>query len=463
MESTEARPGEKLAGPAASWRNLLLLGVVSRLAVLAVGIVLCKGPVSAEDQSWRLAAVHPADLAIEAQQGAELQKPSRRPIEPWYRWDSMWYARICRLGYSRAPAGQQATTGFMPLLSIVMAAGAAAGLDPYWVGLIAPNLAFALGLAAFGRLVATATGDGVTAWRSCLLLVAYPGSLFFSAPYQESLAFALLSLAILAWLDHRPALSALALAPAGLARLTAVAFPVAIVAEWLDDLARGRRPRHSAFFVAAAGGVGIGAFFLYLGWKFGDPLLYLKTHGAWGRRPASPANLVRLASEVVHMARSAPLFGLAVASILAWTLREPIAAILTRIGRIGRGLAATTAAIAVVTALGLAVPGGDYRGKIVYLYKERDFLIAALFLGLGVRAWWRRGPFWGCLVLVPLLQALATGTVLSISRLALASFPAFLDAAELAPKRWAFAVVVGVLCLVQIRWIQLFVNFVFVG
>jgi hypothetical protein len=215
--------------------------------------------------------------------------------------------------------------------------------------------------------------------------------------------------------------------------------------------------------VAAAGAIGFGSFLLYLNGKFGDPFIGFKTQVGWGRKPASPANLVRIASEVVRMARSAPLFGLAVASILAWTLREPVAAMLVRIGQIGRGLVAATAVIAVVAALGLAVPGGDYRGKIVYLYKERDFLIAALFLGLGIRAWWRRGPFWGCLVLVPLLQALATGTVLSISRLVLASFPAFLDLAELAPRRWAFAVVVVFLCVAQVRWIQLFVNFVFVG
>ena len=59
-----------------------------------------------------------------------------------------------------------------------MRAGSAVGLPPYWIGLIVPNLAFAVGLAAFGRLAAGLgfLRDGVGGLR---LLVAYPWSLFF--------------------------------------------------------------------------------------------------------------------------------------------------------------------------------------------------------------------------------------------------------------------------------------------
>ena len=85
------------------------------------------------------------------------------------------------------------------------------------------------------------------------------------------------------------------------------------------------------------------------------------------------------------------------------------------------------------------------------------------FLGLGVHAWWRRGPLWGCLVLVPILQGLATGTMLSINRIVLAAFPAFVDLAELLGSRLSFWgwMVVGI--LVQATLIDRFVNWVFIG
>ena len=89
-----------------------------------------------------------------------------------------------------------------------MRLGSTLGLDPYWVGLLVPNLAFSVGLVLFGKIAWQLVGDTEVVWRSCLLLVAFPWSFFFSAPYQESLAFMLSSAAILAWLRRKPGLLA---------------------------------------------------------------------------------------------------------------------------------------------------------------------------------------------------------------------------------------------------------------
>ena len=85
-------------------------------------------------------------------------------------------------------------------------------------------------------------------------------------------------------------------------------------------------------------------------------------------------------------------------------------------------------------------------------------LVAALVLG--VRAWAVRGPLWGCLVIVPVLQALATGTMMSMSRIGLAAFPAAIDAAELIRPRATFAVVAALMLAAELVIAGRYVNWI---
>jgi hypothetical protein len=328
----------------------------------------------------------------------ELSVNGRRWVEPWYRWDARWYARIATRGYE-LEEGRESSVAFFPLLPVLMAAGARAGLDPYWVGLVAPNLAFALGLGCFGRIALKVTGDPAAAWRACLLLVAFPTSFFFSAPYQESLAFALSCAAVLAWLEHRPALSATALALGTTARLTVCTVSGALVLGWAEDVIRRRPARHSAWPVAIVGGLGIFLFSTYLGFRFGDFLAQIHAHKAWGRGSPGLANFVK---------------------VLRWP---------------GDGL----------------------------LEQRFGYVAMILFLALGVRALWRRGAFWGGLILLAILQPMSSGISLSMSRLVLAAFPAFVEAGELLRNRFAFTAVVTIFWLLQLVAILFYVHFVFVG
>lgn len=383
--------------PTPTWAALLAFGLASRVLVVAAGLMLARAPVPEKFRPDQRGD-DPSRL-VSGRQLEALDRPGRAWVAPWYRWDALWYAEVFTDGYAYVE-GEMCTAGFLPALPLVMAGADRLGLDPYVAGLVVPNLAFAVGLACFGRLAARVGGDPGTAWRACILLAAYPWSLFGSAPYGESLGLACSAAAALAWVSGRPGRAALLYAPATAARLPASALSVALVLEWLEAVVRGKPARWAAWPVALAGGLGVGLFYLYLGLTLGDPLASLRAHGAWGREPASLGGIVRV----------------------------------------------------------LTLPPWRLRGHELHSY-------AAMvgFLALGLRAWRRRGAFWGALILTPILQAMATGSLLSLARVALLSYPAFLEGAELLRDRRAFALAVALMLGVQLLAIDRYVNFLFVG
>jgi hypothetical protein len=375
--------------PRPSWGRLLTFGLLTRVAVVVLGCLLGRIglPHDWEPEDQTVAEdLHRFD--------GELSQGSRRWIEPWYRFDSLWYAHISERGYHFRP-GHQSSTAFLPLFPLIMAGGAAAGLDRFWVGLIVPNLAFALGLGCFGRAVLRVTESASTTWKTCLLTTAYPWSFFFSAPYAEALGFALTAAALLAWLSYRPIAAGLSLALASAARVTTLALSAGVLGQWALDVVRRRPARHWAWFVALFGALGFGGFLLYLHLHLGDAGTYFKAQTAWERKPASILNI----------------FG----ALLPTT----------------RGL--------------------------------KHYTVTIVFLALGVRAWVKRGPLWGCLVLIPVLLPLSSGTRMSMTRLVLGSFPAFLDAAELLRGRALFWLCVAAGVILQVYFLYLHVNQITVG
>lgn len=391
-ETEVGAESEGAGRPRPTWGRLLLFGLATRVVVVLLGVLLARvgprGMLIPEDQT-----VAEGVRNFDAEGAWSVD--ARSWIEPWYHFDALWYAHISERGYSYTP-GRASSVAFLPLLPLLMRCGEAVGLDHFWVGLLVPNLAFAVGLAAFGRVALRATGDAGTAWRACLLLTAYPWSFFFSCPFQESLGFALMALSILAWQDRRTAAASLSVAAATTARQTAVAVSAAVLVEWAYDLVRRRPARPAAWVVALAGPCGFGLFLAYCFWMFGDPFVPFKVQRAWGRQPASLVNVFRM----------------------LWP--GP-----------GTGL--------------------------------KNYAVMMLFLGLGIRGTFKRGPFWGCLVLVPILIGMSSGSLMSMTRFSLMSFPAFIDAAELLKRRAALAVALAAFVILQAYFIFLHVNRVFVA
>jgi hypothetical protein len=364
-------------------------------------------------------------------------------------------------------------------------------LDPYWLGLLIPNLAFAVGLALFGRVALLVTGSAATTWRACVLLAAFPSSFYFSAPYQESLFFALSAAALLAWLERRPARSAAALAAASTARLTALSMSLGLVLEWAIDILKGRAARRGAWLVAIAGTLGTALFFGYLALRFHDPLLHLKAHAAWLRKSPTAAQLLAAIWSLVRlsavMVRRSVVFTLSLVLLAAWLYHRPLISAYRRFAApqlrlqtagsaqenprpflLARPAWTVGCGAILVGGIGLMLARaagwtGDVVSTLHMVAYSRDLLATILFLGLGIHAFVKRGPLWGCLVLVPVLQALASGSILSMTRVVLSAYPAFVDAAEIASNRAVFAITVIVCLLAQFVLLTSYVNWVFVA
>jgi hypothetical protein len=325
----------------------------------------------------------------------------------WYRWDAHFYLRISQQGYDYAPPPAYSSAAFMPLLPAVMALGRLVGLDAMLVGLLVPNLAFIAGIAFFGKSAALVAKDDTVAWKACALLAAFPTAFFFGCPYGESLGFLAAAMALWAWQTQRPATCGVAVFVGTFARLTTLAIPAALGIEWCVNLLRRRNRARliTVMLITVAGLASVAIFCAYLHTAVGDAMAHMKAHEAWNRKPPHPKNIGRT---LLYLVKYYPERGL-------WNQAIP-------------------EAIALV-----------------------------MFTLLGLRAWAVRGTLAGMLILLPILQAMLTGTPLSLERIVLASFVAFIDAAQLLRSTAAFSAVLLVSVLLQIALLNGYIHSQFVG
>jgi hypothetical protein len=374
--------------PAPRFWPLFAIALSVRLAVVVLGLVL-----AAQRES------HPTD-ELSIRLPAEIGLDGAGLVKPWYRTDALWLAHVAKFGYGAAvgPNGQSGAA-FLPMMPAVMAAADFLGLNLFWVGLLAANLAAAAGMAVFTRLAARLTGNRAVAIRAFVLLNAFPSALFLSAPYQEAFGLLFTAVALGAWHSGRTGVASASAGIGCLARMTGAVVGAAALASWLIDGPRRRRQLLRAVAVAAGCAVGVAAGFAVMWWALGDPLACVKSHEAWGRRSASIWN-----------------FGLAIRSI-----NDPVAP--------------------------RRLEGG----------------LAILFVFLGVRAWVKRGAFWGLVTLLPIAQMAATGTFLSGHRVLLACLPGFIELADLLKNRLAYWTTIAFFAVVQLFLLNNYVHWVFAG
>lgn len=215
-------------------------------------------------------------------------------------WDTTWYLDIAANGYDTFTAlvGTFFTNlAFFPLLPGLMAAAAAAGLNPFVAALVVSNLAFLGALAGIHRLGVARFGPERAALGTWVVALA-PVSAYASLAYTEAIVLALAVGAALLALRGRWLAAGLVAAPAALSRPPGFLVAVLVVALALSSAGpSGVRLRR-----AVAGGLpALAALAGFLAWMQaarGSWRLPLDAQEAWDRGPVGIGLVTNLPGEV---------------------------------------------------------------------------------------------------------------------------------------------------------------------
>jgi hypothetical protein len=381
--------------------------VESRAAVLAFGAHLLLVGLGLA----LAAALIPTQRPIYAQnfRPAPLRGIERTLLQPLANWDGQYYTAIATRGYGAS----RLTTAFWPLYPTLVGAGARlTGWNVPRVGVLLSNLALLLALVLLHRLTRREHGPAV-ATRCVWLMALFPTAFYFSAVFTEAL-FLLLSVAAAA-LASRDRWFGGAVA-AALATVTRAAGVLVLPMLGLLLLARyGRDPRRwwwRAGLLAAAGLTPL-LFLWHIGAVWGDPWLPLTIQNRWKRALTPPWETV---------AR-------------AWQERGDAHA---------RGALGCLGEIVGGRRDGCAT---DLAGQAALAPDLLNGLTLVLFAGLAVLGLWRLRPAYSAyglaLLLLPLLTPPQGNALMSLSRLMLVAFPAFMVLALVLRPRWLFGAVAG--------------------
>ena len=239
--------------------------VVSRLLLLAVGylsVALRIGIAGYPAVGWRV------------------------PWKAWYQWDAHWFVRIAEHGYQWQNAHQFSSVAFFPVFPMMIALLHGVAPVPFpLAGMLVANGSFAIALYALHRLARREWGE-VVATRTVLYLSLFPVSLFFFAGYSEA-PYLLWSVLCLAALRRRRwAWAALWGFLATGTRSMGLALLAPFAIELWQAYGTRRANRCWVWMIAVPGG--IACYALYLGARFGNPLLFDRAQRAWHRTTTWP-------------------------------------------------------------------------------------------------------------------------------------------------------------------------------
>lgn len=207
-------------------------------------------------------------------------------LSMWARWDSQYYGDIAVDGYSFDPT-RLSNVAFFPLYPALLRVvtfmlGRTDDTTVTLIGVLISNVALIIALLYLVALVSRDFGVGV-ARRTVLYVLVFPATFFLSAVYAESL---FLATAVASLYHARRGEWYRAGLAGGLAAM-ARPFGILMVIPLAMEMARQRPARRSIPALALVP-AGTAAFFGFLWWRLGDPLLYVKGNIAWGRDPAAP-------------------------------------------------------------------------------------------------------------------------------------------------------------------------------
>lgn len=239
-------------------------------------------------------------LPMSSRSGMWSALPEYPILEPWMRWDSIWYAEIALEGYRFLPDGPS-NIAFFPVYPFAVRALAALTGSVWVSGLLISNLAFLGALILLYRLAQLKYDSGV-AGRTVLYVASFPTAFFFYAMYTESV-YLLAVVATFYFLEKNRGWSAGV--AGGLAALTRPMGILMFVAGAAHHAARRalERPwlwRDSLPLLLIP--LAMGGFLAYSFLAFGEPLAFLKSREVGWEEPVSlfPVSHQQLAATIIN-------------------------------------------------------------------------------------------------------------------------------------------------------------------
>jgi hypothetical protein len=202
-------------------------------------------------------------------------------VAPGARWDAAWYLGIADSGYDIPERA-----AFFPLYPLLVKAGGVLIGSPLLAALVVSTGAFVVALTVLHRLAVIEVGPDAARW-TVVALALFPGSLWFSAAYSESVFLAVSVGAVLAarrghwaWAGALGALAA-ATRSAGLLLLV----PLALL--WLDARRRREATAQQLLWLALVP-VGLAVFCGFLALEGRSATAPFQAQDTWHRSLAGP-------------------------------------------------------------------------------------------------------------------------------------------------------------------------------
>lgn len=322
--------------------------------------------------------------------------PGNPLLNPWGRWDALWYLDLATRGYLDLQDGRSGFV-FPPLYPLLVRGVTALLGSPLASALLVSNAALLGLLLLLHRLTWELSGDRAAALRAVLYLCLFPSAFVLGAPYTESL---FLLLAVGAFLAAR----------------------------------HGRWDWASAAALLACATRVVGVLLV-------PSLLWL----CWRQRDWRGAGLVLLAP-------------LGLLSYAAWQWGATGDAFAFVEGQAGWGRGGGNLLTAMAGSTGAVLGGGYFPGQVV-LDIPLNLLCLVLGL-VGSAAVWRRfgGPY-GLFCLLAVAVPASTGSMMSLNRHVLAAFPLFMLLGEWGARPWldrcllvVFSSFLSVLLTIWVGW-----------
>jgi len=199
----------------------------------------------------------------------------------WVHWDARWYATIARDGYWYTP-GQQSPVAFFPAYPAVVGAFHALGANRFVAGVLLTMVFGCAALFLFNRWAALLV-DEPRALLATALLSLYPFSFFlFGAMYSDA-TFLCVTVGAFYALERGRLWAAILLGiVATAARPIGPAVMVGLVARRMELRAAAGARIGAGDLAPALAGLGLGAYMLFLWYRFGDPLAFAHVQAAPG-------------------------------------------------------------------------------------------------------------------------------------------------------------------------------------